>query len=112
MKIILVLSLFLIGCTDTKLKNYDHKVTISVSERHFCNTPELQQRVLDFVVKCSEAANPKSDEEGEDLVAQCEKTAKTTICPIVTMCLKQYGHKDSFWKECPPNSKAMEYYNE
>src|SRR5210317_1198827 len=36
--------------------------------------------VMEFVVKCSEAANPKSDEEGEDLVAQCHKTGKAFGC--------------------------------
>lgn len=29
-----------------------------------------------FIIACVAAGNPMSDEEGEDLVAQCEKTAK------------------------------------
>ena len=29
-----------------------------------------------FIVDCAKAANPMSDEEGEDLVYQCELTAK------------------------------------
>lgn len=37
----------------------------------------------DFIIKCAEAANPKSDEEGEDLVSQCEKTSEELFCPYV-----------------------------
>jgi hypothetical protein len=29
----------------------------------------------EFIIRCAEAANPLSDEEGEDLVVQCERTA-------------------------------------
>lgn len=39
----------------------------------------IRQGVTDdaqrFIVECAKAANPMSDEEGEDLVAQCERTA-------------------------------------
>jgi hypothetical protein len=33
-----------------------------------------------FVIACAAAANPKSDEEGEDLVRQCEETATNLHC--------------------------------
>jgi hypothetical protein len=33
-----------------------------------------------FVIACATAANPKSDEEGEDLVRQCELTATNLHC--------------------------------
>lgn len=34
----------------------------------------------DFIVKCAEAANPKSDEEGEDLVRECGNQAEKLFC--------------------------------
>lgn len=34
----------------------------------------------EWVAKCAEAANPKSDEEGEDLVAQCDVSSKSLFC--------------------------------
>lgn len=33
------------------------------------------KKASEFIVECSKAANPMSDEEGEDLVSQCEQTA-------------------------------------
>jgi hypothetical protein len=33
-----------------------------------------------FIVACAKAANPLSDEEGEDLVSQCERTATDLYC--------------------------------
>jgi hypothetical protein len=33
-----------------------------------------------FIVECARAANPMSDEEGEDLVAQCDKTSQRIFC--------------------------------
>jgi hypothetical protein len=41
-----------------------------------------KERQADFILKCAEAANPKSDEEGEDLVMQCEKTSRNLFCSL------------------------------
>lgn len=43
-----------------------------------------QEKRAQFIVDCARAANPMSDEEGEDLVAQCEKTSTNLYC------VKQY----------------------
>jgi hypothetical protein len=43
--------------------------------------PESAERRAEFIIKCSEAANPKSDEEGEDLVAECRRTSERLFCP-------------------------------
>lgn len=51
-----------------------------------CITPESRKELAEFIIKCSEAANPKSDEEGEDLVIQCERTGTNTLCPTVEIC--------------------------
>lgn len=44
-----------------------------------CNT-KLQAK---FIIDCAKAANPMSDEEGEDLVAECRKTAYYLYCERV-----------------------------
>lgn len=36
-----------------------------------------------FVIDCAKAANPMSDEEGEDLVLQCERTSNALFCEYV-----------------------------
>lgn len=51
-----------------------------VSEPH-CTTPTERAALAQFVVDCSKAANPLSDEEGEDLVAQCQSTGTDVLCP-------------------------------
>lgn len=40
-----------------------------------------RERVTKCAIDCATAANPKSDEEGEDLVAQCEITCVRLSCP-------------------------------
>lgn len=57
---------------------------------HHCD-PTEGQRVADFVIKCAEAANPNSDEEGEDLVAQCQATGIKLLCPLVETCIYKNG---------------------
>ena len=37
----------------------------------------------EFILNCAKAANPMSDEEGEDLVKQCEKTSYDLFCEYV-----------------------------
>jgi hypothetical protein len=37
----------------------------------------------EFIVNCAKAANPMSDEEGEDLVLQCERTSRNLFCDSV-----------------------------
>lgn len=55
-----------------------------------CDEKDVEQRnaVVKCVVDCSAAANPKSDEEGEDLVAQCDVTCKSMICPLKTITIR------------------------
>jgi hypothetical protein len=53
-----------------------------------------------FVVKCAEAANPKSDEEGEDLVAQCEETARRLHCVRENWFLMTWNATAGDWDRC------------
>jgi hypothetical protein len=37
----------------------------------------------EFIINCAKAANPMSDEEGEDLVKQCQETSRDLFCEQV-----------------------------
>lgn len=50
-----------------------------------CSTPPPPvhcdvARMSSWILECAKAANPLSDEEGEDLVRQCEDTAVRLYC--------------------------------
>jgi len=48
-----------------------------------CVSQEDRDKLSDFVSMCIRDANPKSDEEPEDWIKQCESTGISMICPIV-----------------------------
>lgn len=74
--IIAVLSLALLaGCGSRRGEVYSR-----VSADNWCEGHEVEYR--DFVASCIKDANPKSDEEPEDWISQCEQTGKRIICPI------------------------------
>lgn len=79
MKILLISMLVLVSCGS----NYEFtRGTINK-----CQGKEL----ADFIVKCAKAANPMSDEEGEDLVQQCEWTGQRIYCKEVKItCMSKY----------------------
>jgi hypothetical protein len=60
----------------------------SVVTRTAC-FPDTGERRAAFVLECTAAGNPYSDEEGEDLVAQCDETAQGLFCgPVAVVCWK------------------------
>jgi len=68
MRLILLITLLLVaGCSD------------NVVPRQFCSE-EQRKEASNFVILCAEAANPMSDEEPEDMLIQCQKTAEALIC--------------------------------
>lgn len=76
----LIILLFFSGCSLS-----DDSYT-STMYRHECNTDAERKSLAKFIVDCAKAANPMSDEEGEDLVEQCEKTGRGIICPSKMVC--------------------------
>lgn len=86
---VLFLALALVGCEST---------AIQPSMRPSCSSTADRQALADFIISCSTAANPLSDEEGEDLVAQCEQTGIRTLCPTVKHCWRESGMS---WEPCP-----------
>lgn len=57
-----------------------------------CPNDNTEQRV-DFILKCIENANPKSDEEPEDWIYMCENMALKAFCTARTI-------KVNFKKDC------------
>lgn len=79
--ILLVISLLLFGCNNPK------SVRVEKVTKRKCTSEKDRDKLANFIVKCAEAANPKSDEEGEDLVAQCEQTGINVVCPEQVLCI-------------------------
>lgn len=75
---ILLLSLVLFGCSETR--------RIERTYINMCDTKEQKVQLAKFIVDCAKAANPLSDEEGEALVAQCEKTGRRVVCNTIEKC--------------------------
>ena len=80
----LALLLFLISCKEI-MKTFD---TIKIC------TKENSKDVSKFIIDCAFSANPKSDEEGEDLVKQCEETAKRMLCDDYVVECEGIGNCD------------------
>jgi hypothetical protein len=89
---VLGVALLTLGCTET----WD----VQVSPFEDCEVPpDKTERLLQFVVACAEAANPKSDEEGEDLVSQCERTGGRAL-QVCTTVFKANERGDYNWVPC------------
>ena len=90
-KLIFFLTIVLCGCEP---KGIDLE---KVSYRPVCLTEESKTKLAKFIVDCAKSANPMSDEEGEDLVKQCELTGKETICTDEKHC---WNHDSARWERC------------
>lgn len=80
MKKLGLILLFLVGC-DPKLASFTEPE---------CGVDDGTR--ARFIVDCSTAANPKSDEEGEDLVHECGKQAERLFCPRVKQFFRGDGN--------------------
>ena len=69
-KILIIVLLALAGCGQ-------ESNTVTYRTDTICQNPV---EVMKSIVDCSKAANPLSDEEGEDLVRQCQITAERILC--------------------------------
>lgn len=59
---------------------YDEITEPKFTWKEICKDTEKRAK---FIVDCAKAANPMSDEEGEDLVRQCDITSKHLFCEYV-----------------------------
>lgn len=82
-----------------------------------CNTYNVERKCLPdetrqaerakFVIKCAVAANPMSDEEGEDLVAECLDSADEIFCSRVWAVSKDGS--GWHWVPCQHASQRAQY---
>lgn len=73
----LLFMFLLVACNGDKPK----PPTVRFEITQHCSTEAERHALSKFVVDCATAANPMSDEEGEDLVRQCQITAEAILCP-------------------------------
>jgi len=52
-----------------------------------------KEKLADWTLRCIERGNPMSDEEGEDLVEQCEESGVRIVCPL--KCIKTVTKRPS-----------------
>ncbi len=62
----------------------------------YCSAPEEVAVVSVWILHCIEKANPKSDEDPEDWVKQCQRTAEEIHCTDYPT-FRRRGH----WVPCP-----------
>lgn len=86
-KILLITALLiLLGCDETPLIPPGYECEFLGSHCRIGYAYKLKcerNKQADFILTCALNANPLSDEEGEDLVEQCEKTSKNLFCEKV-----------------------------
>lgn len=109
--IILMISLFIVSC-DKPIRN--------LMFTEICETKYIHIKAK-FILSCIKNGNPKSDEEPEDLVYECRRTANNIF---VGKCNSAFYYTDGFRHVSPviPCSKAKtkgeheicgaEYYKE
>ena len=68
---LILISFILIGCSEQKDKKPTEITVVSALDI----IKEDREKAASFILQCAKNANPLSDEEGEDLVKQCDRTA-------------------------------------
>lgn len=66
-------------------------------ERRCMPDDDLMQQRADFVLQCANNANPRSDEEPEDMLRECDRIAGTTFCEW-TWAAREWNR--SHWTPC------------
>ncbi len=90
------------GCVPLGSKEYPPEIIVG----EYLDCSENKSEVAKFIVDCAKAANPMSDEEGEDLVEACDKSAKSIFCKEVNgFCYRTNGRSSAF----KPCSEALTF---
>lgn len=90
-RLALLIAVFVVGCNGQPVRR--------VVWRQAAATAEHQE----WLLGCIEKGNPMSDEEGEDLVKQCEQTAYRLFAPKLTRRCEVNEPDDGIagWEEIP-----------
>jgi hypothetical protein len=76
---VIISIILLAGCTDRERSIVEHR----------CEFIKVE-KLMSAVNSCVKFGNPMSDEEGEDLVSQCEQTVKQMMCPRKQVYIEYY----------------------
>ncbi len=86
MKYLLALALLVVGgCVAREPSNWEVRCVEPGPEAAAC------------MIECARAANPMSDEEGEDLVAECARRCTTFTCERKPL---HYWESGEGWRNC------------
>jgi hypothetical protein len=75
----ITLILFLASCEPPAGYECDRNGFFLQCEEFYKTTCDVNKQAK-FIIECARAANPMSDEEGEDLAAQCYKISRGLFC--------------------------------
>lgn len=78
--ITLIIALFTTACEPIYEVGSTHQIPL-----------DKREQAAKFIVDCATAANPHSDEEGEDLVEQCDRTATRLFGVYKPYCYTDNG---------------------
>ena len=89
-----LIALLVAGCSD---RNEERTV---IRYKTHCLADSKEARA-NFILQCISNANPKSDEEPEDWIRQCQKMAEETYCDSMPVEITQVCGSSSgcFWPE-------------
>jgi len=80
-------------CTLLSLTGCSKPVPVTEqSWERFCPEESIPKRA-EFVLQCVKNANPMSDEEPEDMVAECGHTAEKIFCPLTKVYVTRMSNK-------------------
>jgi len=68
-----------------------------MKEDTVCENSSNSKRA-DFILSCIKNANPRSDEEPEDWIRQCQYIAEETYCELKTVKVTMYKPSGGFWR--------------
>lgn len=75
---------------------------------NICSSAEDKQLLVQGLTACIEKGNNMSDEEMEDVIAQCERTYKRAVCPSVRMLyIPDIGYKTVPASELPDGGMSV-----
>ena len=68
-----------------------------MKEQTICDESSKSKRA-NFILNCIKNANPKSDEEPEDWIKDCQYIAEETYCELQTVKITMYKPSGSYWR--------------
>lgn len=91
MKTALIIALVLMaGCSD--------KTKVIQKMEFYCESDTKRERAT-FILMCLNNANPKSDEEPEDWIHQCEDMSNELYCEERLYNITRFQPANSYWRD-------------